>query len=95
MLIYQVPACDSVSVSLKFTQLYTLMVPYHGLREGATISRILSGKRPSRPELCTDNKVWQLAERCWSPAVPDRPTMEAVRRELYDIPMHPQTQSIL
>jgi serine/threonine protein kinase len=70
------------------TQLFSGVVPFHGVADTKTAMRVVQGQRPSRPSaesqcmLEPEDDMWKIISGCWSQAREDRPTMTEVCEHL-------------
>jgi len=57
-------------------------IPFARYSKYVTISRVLRGERPERPQgvegNCFTDEVWSITERCWKHQPSDRPSIDCV-----------------
>jgi len=75
------PASDVYAFGMLVYQIFALAVPFFEKNDAVFLLSLASGDRPQRPKNCRHG-LWTIAERCWSTAAADRPTMVIVSEHL-------------
>eukprot|EP01119_Soliformovum_irregulare_P017619 TRINITY_DN525_c0_g2_i9.p1 TRINITY_DN525_c0_g2~~TRINITY_DN525_c0_g2_i9.p1 ORF type:complete len:442 (+),score=152.53 TRINITY_DN525_c0_g2_i9:268-1593(+) len=80
------PASDVWSFGITVWEIYELDgVPYGGFDAEQASKNIVNGMKLMRPDLCTDDRIWNIIENCWKSRAMERPTMVDIANELKEI----------
>jgi serine/threonine protein kinase len=79
-------------------KILTGKVPFHESKNDMKIILdVVSGKRPSRPSLCTEtvalDSLWNLLQKCWDGEAKNRPTAPQIVAQLVGSPIGATTGS--